>query len=1107
MMPRTWCPTLSANSPLQFDKVHLLKKADEYESTFPTLSKRHGTAKQSGAVAAQCGVAVNDMGTELTRRVGSSIPQFSAYLVASRVAMSEWPRLESASVLAIHQAKIPLISSSEDENSECIMRDKIPIVVHHISHIWKARPELGALPIVQMPSDQLVDFITYIMRLEAERKNYGISESARHLALMPALSSNISLNDVLGALSANHRMVEQLRSLVVAGEFAEETDATELQDFLQAAQGLTTLGVPRTMFARVAETFVPLLKASTIRVVDMECNDLGLAANDSDAITLLAEYLKENKFLLELNLSYNNIDGSNAKILLGALSVSDTRLTPRDLSDGEDDTNGEEEAEGGDLLNLSFFLPHVDDEEEEEEEEEEVQEERPEEETEENGIPAAAAATEMKAAGEGTDDDEEEEEGEEEEEEEEDENGNESGDNDENEEEGEEDEEAQYHMSSLLAQKFRRFFRRLQREEKKARVECVNAYVEEADALVLVLRTIRAELAEEKRIAIEKYCQRRSGWSHLQVLRLRGNPIGNEGAAGVAAVLRYEVLLTEEEMERIRAELSEKAGVLLTSLLSDRRNTALAEVAQRRQLLYAHRTAWTALTSALAMEGPGMREASGDNKWQPPPPPSAATEEGEEDDWKGDDDDDEIDHPAVAMTDVPPDVDFADDATGLTEEEAQLEESRDNFEMPFPPSKLGLQSLRLLDLCSCNIGSQGAKRIGDSLTGNKSLEVLLLRHNAFARKRVALRAVDEEADEELGEGVGAVQQVDVPHYVSPGCVVLFDALSSNTTLKVLDLAYNNMYPESIRCLSKALSTNSTLTSLSLESNCMGFNESPYEMDPAVVKATGYPVDVTMLSRPSCFLELLRAVATSSITTLLLGHNDLSHCWGEMEAEMLAKICCRLHVLHLNGNGLGPDQITQWAASAGADSDFTLKELQLSRNNLRGEEGGAALARLFARCKTHLETLFIDETQLGSSGAFAALSSFEPSALRSLSIRNAGLSLVPALPRFVLAPLRHLLISDNPFNASEMLHLLEELSVTATDLTCLSLWSREVDMEAHLPALLEVLCQMPHLLFADFGMLPRFDDAVDAEDPLGRIEAILVERRLAWMLDGAGSCEV
>ncbi|PWV01453.1 hypothetical protein C4B63_4g83 [Trypanosoma cruzi] len=193
---------------------------------------------------------------------------------------------------------------------------------------------------------------------------------------------------------------------------------------------------------------------------------------------------------------------------------------------------------------------------------------------------------------------------------------------------------------------------------------------------------------------------------------------------------------------------------------------------------------------------------------------------------------------------------------------------------------------------------------------------------------------------------------------------------------------------------------------------MGFNESPYQMDPAVIKATGYPVDATIFSRSSCFLELLKALLGSGVTTLLLGYNDLAQCWFAEEIEWLTRLCCRLRVLYLNGNGLLSEHLTQWANAIQTDMKFTLRELKLSRNDLQGESGGAALGRILSRCQENLENLVLDETQLGSSGTVSAFASFESSALRSLSLQRVGITTAHVLPCAVLTPLRRLIISDN-----------------------------------------------------------------------------------------------
>ncbi|KAH9589415.1 Leucine-rich repeat [Trypanosoma melophagium] len=1112
-MPRTWCPALSDDAQVQIHTMHLHDKVADPMFSLELCSRKK--AKENGAVGFESGASAKELGTELTRRIGSSIPKFSPYVVASRANISQWQISETPSLIPILYGKISFIAQTEDEN-DIMGPGEIPLVVHHVSHIWKAHAQLDMLPSVQLPSDQTVEFITHIMRTETERKKYSISDSMRKIILTPSPSASTYLSDVLEALVANRRMIEHLRSLVLAGEFLENMDHLEFQEFFEAALQLVVLGVPYTFLSNVAVNFLPLLKASMIKVLDLEGNDLGISADGNDIITLLAEYIKENKFLLELNLSYNNIGTEGARMLLEALSASDTKITPQDLQTGEY-AESEENIEEPRLENLSFFLPDVDDDDEEEEEEGEGEDEVEEEYDNNEGEGDSGKKKDNDARGKtdvphdaDNDDDEEEEE---EEEGDDEQKLQESDDDDADEEDGEEEEEDEEEkekdrLPPHLLEKFRRLFRRLHREEKKARIICIQTCLDDSDVIVKEHNAIKARLAEEKRLKIENYCQRRSGWSHLQVLRLRGNPIDNGGATSVAAVLRHEIVLEEEDIQRIQNELTEKADNLLNILLSERKKTVMEESSERRRLFLEYHTSKRLLNDGLSVKLAQEKSSALKNEKSSLSRKNNNVEDDSDenngeiegiDDYDGDNN---IKGAPVIISDTIQEDDFVNIADEIAEEESLLlEEARGNWDMPFPPTKQGLQSLRLLDLGSCHIGSLGAKCIGEKLRENKSLEVLLMRHNTFARKRVALVS-DKEGVEE--EPVSA-KRVDVPHYVSPGCVSLFGALESNTTLTVLDLAYNSLYPESIRCLAKSLETNKTLTTLSLEGNLMGFNESPYEMDPAFLKATGYPVDASVFTRPSCFLTLLQAVFESNITTLLLGHNDLYHCWSNHEAEWLTKVCCRLHVLHLNGNSLTSEHIMDWVDASTDSESFTLKELQLSRNDLSGENGGNALARLLDRCKDTLENLILDETKLGVSGATTAFASFTPSTLQFLSIRNAGLTLASAIPRPVLAPLHRLLISDNPFSTTELLDLMNILRSTATALTHLSIWSREVEMELQLPVLQGIVRQMPQLLFVDFGIISRFDDAVDAEDSLGQIECVLVERRLARLLERTEAC--
>ncbi|KAG8346870.1 putative Leucine Rich repeat [Trypanosoma vivax] len=1089
-MSRTWCPSLRADEVLPFDVTYGNTVAKLASCSVSVDQKE--LIKENSAAAAQNDISAKKLMKNVSKKVKCCITSFDAALVASKANVAHWPGYEDPSVLQIKHGLMPLLAHNEDE-ADCVLTTPAPTVVHHISHMWDANPKLDPIPTLQLPSDQLLDFIVHVMRTEVHLKNYNFSSGLRKLFLLPSLGRTVTLMDVLKALAANHHLVGQLRTVVLSGQFAEVADAQDMQSFVQAASQLTEFSAPYTKFDVVGEWFIPVLKDSMVRVLNLEGNDLGLLKDESDIIPLLAEYIKYNKFLMEINLSYNNIGGESAKLILEALVRSDTRLYPHDV-EGEGDFVLEDTADALDLESVSYFYPdgeHMEDEEElsEESEEDEISEG-------ERKGKSGSGGEGLRRADDETEEEEEEEgvigevvEGNEDNSDVLDE------ESDEVEEGSEEDEEGEGKEKSLsprLVKKFRRLFRSLRSDEKKERVKCIEEYYKGTRLFVDEHRLIREELAEEQRIKVEKYCKRRSGWSHIQVLRLRGNPIGNLGAKSVADVLRHEMALEEEEEERIQKELSDGADNLANKLLLDREKAAVEEFRERKRIKADFHTALAALKVAAKRQAIEQREQAASENPEPKQKDDSeggSDEEGESEEGNAILDGEES-YKILEASNASEEEDNEVPENLIEEDAAVVQQAIGNWEISFLPSKRGLPYIRLIDVGSCQIGSAGLKSIAHTLAENTTLEVLLLRHNTFARKRVALPA--EEGDG-VEEGTRAL--VDVPHFISSGCTSLFSALMTNTTLKVLDLAYNDMYPATIRALANALACNKTVTTLSLEGNRIGFNASTDGAGPEVMKALGYPVEEDVDNRPSCLLELFKGISEGSITTLLLGHNDLSQCWGQEETEALVYLCGRIKVLHLNSNGLTPAHITQWA-NALPEVEFTLKELQLSRNPFEGVNNGVGLSRLLRRCKQSLEKLSLDETQLGSAGMLEAFGSFKPLALKSLSIRNLGVTEAFSFSRSVMAPLHELLVSDNPFDEKELMNLVNLLCNNAKELVFLSLWSREVDMDAKLPELLEAVRRIPSLLFVDFGVLLRFDDIEDAKDPRGQIEALLTARRIA-----------
>lgn len=1093
-MSRSWCTFSSADDAVQFDSLHLGSCAAE--SGVAAAPPRVNSAKVKGDIAAQHGIAAKALEAEVAREVECSILRFNASIVCSRSNLAWWPCSSCSAARVFSDGTQPLVANVEDE-VRCTTPRGQPLVGYHTSHIWNAFPSPEALSNVQLPSDQIVDFLNHIVRTEAQSKDYRTSDNMRHVTLMLAPAKTVAIHDIFTVICANHRMLGHLRSLTVSGEFVEGSSIDDFQNFFHGAKELEVLGLPNTKFGRVAESLLPMLKDTMIRVLDLEGNDLGLTKDDSDALAQLVEFIKFNKFVVDLNLNNNNINGITAQQLLEALVKSDTRLYPQDVQDGEEDAVVDEEDDGVGLESVSFFIGQ--DEEEDEgddfEDDEEVEDPVEEEGTDQDGTQEGGSPL-MKDGSDNENDDEEDEEDEGNEEQQEDAADGDAEEEGEEEEEEEEDEEGEGKPKPLpphLERKFNRLFRRLYKEERELRRGCANQYVREASLLMEEHAIIREELAEEKRVEIDKYCRRRSGWSHIQVLRLRGNPIGNKGAVALASALRHELQLEEEEEERIQKDLSNDADRLLNKLTVDYKRT-LVEESRERDRMQSEYLLWLQTFKAWIT---GNSRASADVlAIDETATFGAASDYGgefDEDQHGGDEEQEQVVHEDDQHI---PSPDGEGDVNNIEEEISALLDVLGKWSIPVTSQKRCVPFLRVLDLGSCQIGSHGMKHIGNVLAENKTVECLLLRRNVFGRKRAAKVVEDVASD---GDEAVAPSVVDVPSGVTPGCSSLFAALRRNNTLKVLDLAYNDMYPETIRALAESLRTNKTITSLSLEGNRIGFVELSHEAGTEVL-GEGLPdssecPDVNQEgSKSSCFFELLSAVAAGNITTLLLGFNDLSQCWGDDEVEALGGLCSRLDILHLNGNELGPEHILKWSG-ASPEGNFVLRELQLSRNNLGGAEGGGALGCLLSRCKGTLERLSLDQIPLGAAGVSATFKFLKPSGLRFLSIKNTEVADAKAFPDEVLGSLQELIVSDNPFTAGELLNFAELLRSNATRLELLSLWSRKLEMESHLPVLAEVIRQIKSLLFVDLGVLLRFDGAVDAEDALGQLEATLTARRM------------
>ncbi|KAG0010688.1 hypothetical protein BGZ81_002607, partial [Podila clonocystis] len=172
-----------------------------------------------------------------------------------------------------------------------------------------------------------------------------------------------------------------------------------------------------------------------------------------------------------------------------------------------------------------------------------------------------------------------------------------------------------------------------------------------------------------------------------------------------------------------------------------------------------------------------------------------------------------------------------------------------------------------------------------------------------------------------------------------GAQALSEALKSNSALITLDLWSNSIGDSGAQALSEALKINSTLTTLNLQDNSIGSNGA------------------------QALSEALKAKST--LTTLGLTGNSI----GDKGAHALAKALqnnSALTTLGLTGNSIGENGAHALAEALETNSTLTILFLG---NNLCGENGAQALSKALKTSST-LTTLELWSNSIGDSGAQA-----------------------------------------------------------------------------------------------------------------------------------------
>lgn len=1119
-LKRIWAPTIESDAGCFIDKSHV-------GNCRPRIGGSDDVTKKCSAAAADCAVGTSKFVSSLRERLSSASPRFSACVVTSRQNKLFWPK--------VNLQNLDGVEENEPSPSALFFANQF---------FFENLSPHRVLCSVTLPCDQATKFLDNLAREEAKKKFYFFSDYVDSITLLPSVSRFVSLSDVSASISNNYRLTANIKSFSLSSASASNNE-DGITSFIQKGKKLECLSLSNCSLRRVASNLLLEIQKTSIATLNLQGNDLGIEDDmTEDIIAALADLLKYNKFLLKLDLSYNHFTPKQLRILLNAFASSDTTLVPDDLPPEPE----EEIIPIEDYVKRHLFLGGTESGSERDENDDEEDVEEDEEPPPVNGEPDE-------------DDEHRRNSSDEEEDAEEDEEDNESsksgGDNEDSNDVGneDEDEEKEPKTDPQIAKKLKVLFSKLFREEEKARKGVISEYLRE---LLNVAQERIGGIRERKEIEtqerVEQFCKRRSGWSQLEELNLRGNRLGDIGAIGIALILRDEVPLTSDEVEKIETTLREKNDVLLNALTKDRETTKVEEMKAFKSILLEEKRERQGFLQQerIASGSKEMNSSFGVRSSETRKSQVRRTssivftnmdDKGEEDHSLAPPEEDEEEEEVRTADEgaEKEEVDGEDEGEDVAaERETELEE-REPWSFAVRPTKKGLNSIRVLDLGGCEIGSRGLKKISVSLESNKKLDTLILRNNTkFA---VLLQSVEGiEADDEEEEASSIEKKVEVPHYISPGFESFSSMLKGNKFLKHLDLGFCQLSPDSITVLSSALKENSTLEYLNLEGNRIGeplgtsqgsqdiretrkTNGSPNKRgDLLLASSGGVPVEETPSGAGenenllpnrnfSCLLQLLQALRLGgSIKHLFLNQMDLSQSFQKDEAIALGELSCKqLISLQLNAVGFTATHMTLWyeALEEQGVEITSLRSLQLERNEFAGTADGEVIGQVVGRLNSSLVDISLESNhKLSSSGvaavaaALCPLSSSSP-VLRSFNANHTGISSFcladgsAVIPARLLSSLRYLSLADMSCGTvEELVGWITYLQSHAVELLYLSMWSRHLDMEVHLEPFSPLIDALQELLYIDFGVLLRFDvQPADVMDTLGSIERRLTARRL------------
>ncbi|KPA84544.1 hypothetical protein ABB37_01081 [Leptomonas pyrrhocoris] len=1060
MAERTWCPSLGPqrdNGSVLFGNTYF--PAESYGQ----LLTEKTSAKRNAAVAANSDASARAISDSLAFSFQRHFHRFDAAVVASNANRLHWPSSSKLSALQFSSRPVPV------DAAVCLNMRELP--------------NLPTLPSqLAIPADSITELLSLLARRSTRRPSAIAADELTGLIGLPSINRANSMVEVFSGLVCSKLFLKRVQQLTICDASAGDGPSA-LADFARSALSLEALSLVNCVLHDDMAALMEALKDHEVKYLSLERSGIGCASTDAERETVLSSlstYLKLNKFLTTLDLSYTNLDADGVSGLMSALTESDTQMLPQDMNETADVFDPSDLSERLDRAQFTGAKRKNDEEDSEGEGGEEEAEADGDDD--ENLSPSQVSSDDASENDDDADDNsEEDEEDEDAEDEDEDEY------EDEDEEENEDKDEGQPNGNRKVSSRKSR--RTLARERLRAERQRLKQLQRQMKQLVQLetreRRTLMEEYlfaalevvtgnsvtitkcyVEEKQKAKELYCSRRSGWSHLQELLLRGNCLGDAGAKHIALVLREDVPLSEDETQERQEAADAKRDTLGADFGASRANISVEEAVAWRVLRQTAENEFSkigALHDETAMSE--VADADEEDEYAKEAPPVVLTnvENGRRSGGGADD--------------AAPNDDDADEL--LAEEKKAWEEwvAEGLPQVMVESVKKGMRSISLLDLGSCQIGRKGLEALADVLRTNTVLESLCLRHNP------------------IGGGVTAKSVAghrDAASAVSASFVRFVEMLGVNKSLRTLDLGYCQLGPDHVRALATALRDNPVLVTLGLEGNQFGVDEAH-----------------SLKQHAHSYLYALWMAAAqpgSALRHLHMSHNSVALCLWSEETAALAAACGQLSSLSLSHVGLQASHLQLWSEALRQGSGAhhpTVRVLQLARNELAGEAGGAALGSLLQHF-TLLEELSLDDTPLlGSAGVAAALEHL-PTTMRRLSCGGVGLTEPfvgaapsPVIPLPVTERLTSLMLCDVEAPTAETLAAwTTHLAEAAKNLQYLSLWARGMaGKENEVLSYFVDLAQMcPSLLYVDSGFQPQFRASASGGKHFVSLEKLLLPRR-------------